>query len=209
MQSVKGVPALVLAIGLQVFFAPCPSARAAERQPVELIPREVLFGNPVKTGPQISPDGRRLSYLAPVNDVLNVWVKTVGKDDDKAVTKDTDRGIRIYFWTQDNRHIMYLQDRGGDENWRLFAVDLDSGEARDLTPFENVQTQIVASDKQAESEQIVEAMKSKGLPYEYLVFPDEGHGFAKPENRLKSYAAAEKFLAQHLGGRYEQDKPAP
>ncbi len=57
--------------------------------------------------------------------------------------------------------------------------------------------------KQAESEQVVEAMKSKGIDYEYMLFPDEGHGFAKPENRLKFYAAAEKFLAKHLGGRYE------
>jgi dipeptidyl aminopeptidase/acylaminoacyl peptidase len=58
--------------------------------------------------------------------------------------------------------------------------------------------------KQSESEQIVEAMKSKGIEYEYMLFPDEGHGFAKPENRLKFYAAAEKFLAKHLGGRYEE-----
>jgi dipeptidyl aminopeptidase/acylaminoacyl peptidase len=58
--------------------------------------------------------------------------------------------------------------------------------------------------KQAESEQVVEAMKKKGLAYEYMLFPDEGHGFARPENRLKFYAAAEKFLAKHLGGRYEQ-----
>ena len=58
--------------------------------------------------------------------------------------------------------------------------------------------------KQAESEQIVEAMKKKGLPYEYILFPDEGHGFARPENRLKFFAAAEKFLAKYLGGRYEE-----
>jgi dipeptidyl aminopeptidase/acylaminoacyl peptidase len=58
--------------------------------------------------------------------------------------------------------------------------------------------------KQAESEQIVEAMKNKGIDYEYMLFPDEGHGFAKPENRLKFYKAAEKFLARHLGGRYEE-----
>jgi dipeptidyl aminopeptidase/acylaminoacyl peptidase len=55
--------------------------------------------------------------------------------------------------------------------------------------------------KQAESEQIVAAMKEKGIDHEYMLFPDEGHGFAKPENRLKFYAAAEKFLAKHLGGR--------
>jgi dipeptidyl aminopeptidase/acylaminoacyl peptidase len=56
---------------------------------------------------------------------------------------------------------------------------------------------------QAESEQIVEAMKHNGIEYEYMLFPDEGHGFAKPANRIKFYAAAEKFLAKHLGGRYE------
>jgi len=58
--------------------------------------------------------------------------------------------------------------------------------------------------KQSEADQIVEAMKKKGIPYEYLLFPDEGHGFAKPENRIKFYAVAEKFLAKHLGGRFEE-----
>src|SRR5690349_13660385 len=88
----------------------------------KIIPREILFGNPVKTSPQISPDGKRMAYIAPVNNVLNVWMKTIGKDDDKPVTKDTDRGIRRYFWAEDNQHIMYLQDKGGNENWRLYAV---------------------------------------------------------------------------------------
>jgi dipeptidyl aminopeptidase/acylaminoacyl peptidase len=59
--------------------------------------------------------------------------------------------------------------------------------------------------KQAESEQIVAAMEEKGIDYEYLLFPDEGHGFAKPQNRLKFYAAAERFLAKHLGGRSQDD----
>ena len=57
--------------------------------------------------------------------------------------------------------------------------------------------------KQAESEQIVEAMKKAGKPVEYMLFPDEGHGFARPENQLKFAAAAEAFLAKHLGGRAE------
>jgi len=58
--------------------------------------------------------------------------------------------------------------------------------------------------KQAESDQIVKAMKEKGIEYEYMLFEDEGHGFAKPENRMEFYTAAEKFLAKHLGGRYEE-----
>jgi dipeptidyl aminopeptidase/acylaminoacyl peptidase len=57
--------------------------------------------------------------------------------------------------------------------------------------------------KLAESEQIVAALREKGIPHEYLLFDDEGHGFAKPENRLRFYAAAERFLAEHLGGRCE------
>jgi len=79
---------------------------------VQLIPREVLFGNPLKASPQISPDGKLLSYLAPVDNVLNVWVRTVGTEDDRPVTKDDNRGIRIHFWAADSKHIMYLQDVG-------------------------------------------------------------------------------------------------
>ena len=113
----------------------------------ELIPREILFGNPDKTSPQISPDGTMMAYLAPVNNVLNVWVGKVGSDDYQPVTKDEDRGVRFYFWAQDNKHIMYIQDVGGNENWRLYATNLESRETRDLTPFEDVQVQIIDRDK--------------------------------------------------------------
>ena len=89
----------------------------------KLIPREVMFGNPEKAFPLIAPDGKRMSYLAPLNNVLNVWVGTVGENDFRPITKDTDRGITRYFWSEDNRHILYLQDAGGNENWRLFSVN--------------------------------------------------------------------------------------
>lgn len=121
----------------------------------ELIPRQVLFGNPVKTFPQISPDGKMMAYLAPVNNVLNVWVKTIAKEDDRVVTKDTDRGIRRYFWAGDSKHIMYLQDVGGNENWRLYGVNLETGQIRDLTPYEDVQVQIVARDKHFPNELLI------------------------------------------------------
>ena len=110
---------------------------------VPLIPRRVLFGNPDKASARISPDGLRLSYLAPVNGVLNVWV---GPADDHSaaqpVTRDTGRGIHHYFWAFTNHHILYIQDQNGDENWRLFAVDLDQEATTDLTPIEGVQAQI-------------------------------------------------------------------
>jgi dipeptidyl aminopeptidase/acylaminoacyl peptidase len=112
---------------------------------VPLIPREVLFGNPERMGPRLSPDGERLAYLAPKDGVLNVWVGPVGGalDDFEAVTDDRKRGIRVFFWAENDRHIVYLQDEGGDENWRVYAVDAATGEDRDLTPFDDVQAQIV------------------------------------------------------------------
>ncbi|MFH1878291.1 MAG: S9 family peptidase [Candidatus Omnitrophota bacterium] len=113
----------------------------------DMIPREVLFGNPVKANPKISPDGSFISYLAPVNNVLNIMVKSVNKDDDRAVTCDSNRGIRRYFWGRDSKRIFYLKDRDGDENWRLYDVDLDTLKERDLTPFENARVDVLGHDK--------------------------------------------------------------
>ncbi|MCD4845472.1 MAG: S9 family peptidase [Methanosarcinales archaeon] len=114
---------------------------AGHRPP--LIPREVFFGNPDKITPYLSPDGTRISYLAPVDGVMNVWVGPAD-DPDSAdpVTNDTDRGIRIYFWAYTNEHILYLQDQAGDENWRVYSVNLETGETTDLTPLEGVQARI-------------------------------------------------------------------
>jgi dipeptidyl aminopeptidase/acylaminoacyl peptidase len=129
-----------------------------------LIPRTVLFGNPVRTSPQISPDGTRLAFLAPVNDVLNVWVGSSAGTDAQPVTDDRDRGIRFYLWAADGRHILYLQDRGGDENWRLYAVHADTKTVRDLTPFPEVQVQIVDRDKHFPHELLI-AMNKEDARY--------------------------------------------
>jgi len=108
-----------------------------------LIPRSVLFGNPDRATPTISPDGNRLAFLAPRDGVLNVWVAPA--DDPaaaEAVTDDTDRGIRIYSWTYTGRHLIYIQDKNGDENWHVYAVDVESKETRDLTPIDGVHAQL-------------------------------------------------------------------
>jgi len=109
---------------------------------VPLIPREVLFGNPLRTHAQVSPDGTRIAYLAPVDDVLNVWVKTVGRDDDRPITTDKNRGLIDFFWARDGNRIVFPRDRDGDENWRLYAVRVDTGEEICHTPFDNVQVRI-------------------------------------------------------------------
>lgn len=127
---------------------------------VPLIPREVLFGNPERTQPRLSPDGQRLAYIAPVNGVLNVWVGPVGAEVDgedfEPVTDDKDRGIRLYFWAEDGKHLVYLQDEGGDENWRLYAVDPATKKTRDLTPFENVQARPLETNRDFPDELLVE-----------------------------------------------------
>ncbi len=128
---------------------------------VELIPRKVLFGNPERVSPRLSPDGTRLAWIAPKDGVLNVWLAPVspqaGVDWDQAevVTDDTDRGIRQFAWAHDNRHLLYLQDTGGDENWRLHDVDLATMQRRDLTPFDGVQTQIVAMERDFPTEVLI------------------------------------------------------
>ncbi len=124
-------------------------------QKPELIPREVVFGNPEKVSPRLSPDGTMMSYRAPVDDVMNVWVGTIGKDDAKPVTADTLRGIRRYFWAADSKHIMYLQDDGGDENWRLCSVNIDDLLFTCLTPFDDVQVQIVDRNKHFPNELLI------------------------------------------------------
>jgi len=108
-----------------------------------VIPRDLLFGNPERTSPALSPDGKRLGWLAPdTNNVLQVWVQTVGKADEKIVTADKKRGIRQYFWAKDNRTLLYLQDSDGDENFHIYGVDLEAGNVRDFTPFQGVRAQI-------------------------------------------------------------------
>src|SRR5437763_8021902 len=74
-----------------------------------LIERKILFGNPDKASPRLSPDGKQLAYLAPVNGVLNVWVGPSDKPEAaKPVTADKKRGIRIYYWAYTNEHLLYL-----------------------------------------------------------------------------------------------------
>ncbi len=123
--------------------APAEPAAASAAKPAPavtpLIPREVLFGNPDRAFPQLSPDGKSLAYVAAEDGVLNVWVAPVGKlDEAKAVTHDRGRGVTQYFWAYTNKHILYLQDQNGDENDKAFVVLGASGAVKVLTPFDEI-----------------------------------------------------------------------
>jgi dipeptidyl aminopeptidase/acylaminoacyl peptidase len=103
-----------------------------------LIPRDLLLGSPKRWQPIISPDGATLAYLAPDDrGILQIWVRTLGKDDDRCVSRAR-RETPSYGWSWDSKTILYAQDSEGDENWHLIAIDLDSGNIRDLTPWQGV-----------------------------------------------------------------------
>jgi len=109
-----------------------------------LVPRSVLFGNPERSAPAISPDGSLLAYLAPDQGVLNVWVRTLGKTDDRVVTSDRKRGIRNFEWQYDSRNILYAQDKDGDENWHVYQTNIASKQTKDLTPFEKSRADLLS-----------------------------------------------------------------
>ncbi len=110
----------------------------------DLIPREVLFGNPDKISAKISRDGKYISYLAPLNGVLNIYVADLEDlDNPFPITKDEERGIRSSLWLYDNEHIIYIQDDKGDENWHIYSVNINTKESKNLTPFKGVRAGIV------------------------------------------------------------------
>jgi dipeptidyl aminopeptidase/acylaminoacyl peptidase len=103
-----------------------------------LIPREILLGNPRRSQPAISPDGARIAYLAPDDrNALQVWVRTIGNTDDRCVSNER-HSIQTCEWTWDSKIILYRQDSEGDENYHTYAIDLQSGNVRDLTPWPGV-----------------------------------------------------------------------
>jgi dipeptidyl aminopeptidase/acylaminoacyl peptidase len=159
-------------------------AAVAKDEP--LIPRTVLFGNPQRAGLNISPDGTQISFLAPVDGVMNVWVAPRERPNDaKAVTHDKVRGVRNYSWAFTNQHILYTQDQGGDENWNVHAVDLASGGDRNLTPNPKVAARIVdVSDKFPD--EIVVALNDRDPQHHDL-------------HRINLRSGADTLLAQNPG----------
>lgn len=100
-----------------------------------LIPRTDIFGNPERSIAQISPDGRHVSWLAPKDAVMNVWVAPINDPGNaRVITNDTYRGINEYYWAPNSRYIYFTQDDGGDENDHVYSSDIGTGEVRDLTP---------------------------------------------------------------------------
>ncbi|MXP47214.1 alpha/beta fold hydrolase [Altererythrobacter luteolus] len=125
-------------------------------QAAPLIPREDLFGNPTRASGQLSPDGQWLSWLAPKDGVLNVWIAPASDPAAaKVMTSAADRPIRQYFWAPDSRSLLYIQDKGGDENFLLYGIDVASGKERTLTPFEETRVQVFGTSETIRDKMLV------------------------------------------------------
>jgi dipeptidyl aminopeptidase/acylaminoacyl peptidase len=105
-----------------------------------LIPRRLLFADPAKSVVRISPDGRRIAYLAPLDGVLNLFVAPLDDvGNARAMTQVTDRSLGpSLLWLHNNRHIVFFRERGGDENWQAHRVDVETGDILALTPAPGV-----------------------------------------------------------------------
>ena len=108
------------------------------------IPLEDFFRNPEKSSFQLSPNGKKIAYMKPWDDgnrMMNVYIKDLGQENGVRITSASKRSLYGYFWLNDNR-IAYIQDKGGDENIHIYAVDIDGSNDIDLTPFDNIQARI-------------------------------------------------------------------
>ncbi|GLH73957.1 hypothetical protein GETHLI_24590 [Geothrix limicola] len=153
--------ALVLPLGAEGAKSPdakAPAATAARKSQLPpLIDRDKFFGNPEIAGAQLSPDGTWIAFLKPYKDTRNVWVKKVGEPYSKGrlITADPKRPIPGFFWSRDGKQILFVQDKDGDENYNVYAVDpaappaagKEVPEARNLTAAKGARAQILSVPK--------------------------------------------------------------
>ncbi|MGD8868787.1 MAG: S9 family peptidase [Gemmatimonadales bacterium] len=148
----------VLTLAVMLAATACqPAARQTEEMP-PVIPLTEFFDNPEIAGAQISPDGDYLSYLKPYEGKLNLYVRRFDSQDERLMTRDTVRPIMSYQWSVDGDQLLYLQDRGGNENFHVYSVPVEGEgdpQARDLTPFEGVRAFILDVPRERPGEILV------------------------------------------------------
>ena len=137
-------PVIRFLLTLLVAAAAIPTLAQSPAAPVPLIERAKVFGNPTKAGGKLSPDGKWLTWIAPRDGVLNVWVAPAGDGAQaKPLTAEKVRPIRTTFWSPDSKTVLFINDKGGDENFLLYGVDVASGAPRTFTPFEKTRVEVV------------------------------------------------------------------
>jgi dipeptidyl aminopeptidase/acylaminoacyl peptidase len=145
--------AAALCTALALVITPVRASAQKSTQP-PIIDRELIFGDPEISGAQISPDGKFIAFIKPLKGTRNVWVKGTEApfDSAKPITADTTRPIPSYFWSRDGKYILFVQDKAGDENYLVYAVNpaespaagQDVPAARNLTDVKGVRAEIYA-----------------------------------------------------------------
>ncbi len=191
---------LVLAMSISSALAQAAPTAAQRIADVELIPRDALFGNPERSLVMISPDGRTLSWIAPVDGVMNVWVAPADKPSQgRAITSDAARGIRNYFWSYLPGTLLYLRDTGGDEDFHLFSVDIETGKTTDLTPFAKTTAQVVGASH-ANPQSILVGMNDRDPKWHDLYRVDLASGertlLEKNDDEIGGYLADDSFTVR-------------
>lgn len=171
-----------------------------------IIPRELLFGNPTRSQARISPDGRHVSWLAPVDGVMNVWVAPASDPAAaKPLTREAKRGLQQHQWAPDSRHIFYLQDDGGTENWRVHVVDVATGTDRDLMPVKTgarvdiaglsrLRPEVVLLQNNARDPQFFDLFEvDYRTGASKLVLENPGYGQIIPDNQLRPRLATQNL----------------
>jgi dipeptidyl aminopeptidase/acylaminoacyl peptidase len=145
----------LISIKLMVLFCMFIStSEATMAQQSELIPLNDFFRNPEKVSFRISPDGKHLAFMQPWENRMNIFVQEIGKDELTQVTFAKDRSIQGYFW-KNNSRLVFLQDKGGNENFHLYAVDSDGKNKKELTPGDEVLAQIIDDLEDNDKEMII------------------------------------------------------
>ncbi len=146
--------AIFLSIALTFFILSC----APKEQESTLIPMRDFFKNPEKTAFQLSPDGEHIALFKSWQNRLNIHVQKIGEAQETRITSATERDIAGYVWASNNR-IAYVQDKAGDENFKLYAVNVDGSNLKELTPFEKIRVQIVDELKDNDEEMLIQMNK--------------------------------------------------
>ena len=184
---------------------PRPAAAAAS---VPASPRDSLFTLEALMGParysvpELSPDGRLLSFMAPVNGALNLWVgPATAPDSAKPITHERGRGLQpwdvsgnvLYHWTGNGTRIVYPRDKTGDENWQLFVVDVRTGQEKQLTKFSGAAVQVIEMSDEHPDEVLVGSNDRDGAHFDpCLINLDTGQ-----LQRLEQNDHIARYFADH------------
>ena len=159
---------------------------------------EDFFRNPEKSNYQLSPDGQYFSFMAPYERRKNVFVQRIGEEIATRLTSSTDRDISGYGWASSER-LIYIKDSAGDENFQLYAVNIDGSNPKDLTPYPGVRIQLIDILEDNNEEIIIGMNKNNPQlfePYRINIHTGEAQQLAENTNLIEPI---DSWMTDHEG----------